>query len=81
MDPLSERAFGAQSMGEWRLVPTSGNRLPTAASYLKRPGDTVFRTYKFDVLRVQNGFIAEITTFDERLFPKFGLPATVDLRS
>jgi hypothetical protein len=62
MDPLSERAFGAQSMGEWRLVPTSGNRLPTAASYLKRPGDTVFRTYKFDDLRVQNGFIAEITT-------------------
>jgi hypothetical protein len=30
---------------------------------------------------VQNGFIAEITTFDERLFPKFGLPATLDLRS
>ena len=74
MDPLLERAFGAQSMGEWRLVPTSGNRLPTAASYLKRPGDTVFRAYKFDVPRVQNGLIAEITTFDERLFPQLGLP-------
>jgi hypothetical protein len=53
MDPLLERAFGAQSMGEWRLVPTSGNRLPTAASYLKRPGDTVFRAYKFDPARAK----------------------------
>jgi hypothetical protein len=67
--------------GEWRLVSTSANRLRNAASYLKRPGDTVFRAYKFDVLRVQNGLIAEITTFDERLFPQLGLPATLDLRS
>jgi RNA polymerase sigma-70 factor (ECF subfamily) len=58
-------------------VPTSANRMPTAASYLRRPGDTVFRAFKFDVLRVQDGKIVEITTFGSGLFPAFGLPQTL----
>jgi RNA polymerase sigma-70 factor (TIGR02960 family) len=60
-------------MGEWRLVATSANRQPAAASYLRAPGDTVFRAFKLDVLRIQDGLIAEITTFDARLFGAFGL--------
>jgi hypothetical protein len=48
--------------------------MPTAASYLRRPGDSVFRAFKFDVLRIENGLIAEITTFGSKLFPVFGLP-------
>jgi RNA polymerase sigma-70 factor (TIGR02960 family) len=75
--PLMERAWGGEGMGEWRLVPTSANRLPTAASYLRAHGDTVFRAFKFDVLRIRDGLIAEITTFDARLFPAFGLPETL----
>ena len=75
--PLMERAWGGEGMGEWRLVPTSANRLPTAASYLRAHGDTVFRAFKFDVLRIRDGLIAEITTFDARLFPAFGLPRTL----
>ena len=51
--------------------------MPTAASYLRRPGDTEFRAFKFDVLRIQGGRIAEITTFGAGLFPAFGLPATL----
>ena len=43
--------------------------MPTAASYLRRPGDTVFRAFKFDVLRVEDGEIVEITTFGSGLFP------------
>jgi RNA polymerase sigma-70 factor (ECF subfamily) len=74
--PLLERAF-ADSMGAWRLVPTRANRMPTAASYLRRPGDTEFRAFKFDVLRVQDGKIAEVTTFGEALFGAFGLPQTL----
>jgi RNA polymerase sigma-70 factor (ECF subfamily) len=77
MTPLLERAFGAESPGEWRLVPTRANRMPTAASYLKAHGDTEFRAFKFDVLRVVDGLIAEITTFDASLFPAFGLPAVL----
>ena len=72
--PLMERAFGPERDGDWRLVPTMANRMPTAASYLCRSGDTIFRAFKIDVLRVEDGKIAEITTFGRVLFPAFGLP-------
>ena len=51
--------------------------MPTAASYLRAPGDTIYRPFKFDVLRVVDGRIAEITTFGPELFPQFGLPPTL----
>jgi RNA polymerase sigma-70 factor (ECF subfamily) len=75
--PLLERAFGEERDGDWRLVPTMANRMPTAASYLRRPGDSEFRAFKFDVLRVEDGVIAEITTFGAGLFPAFDLPPTL----
>jgi RNA polymerase sigma-70 factor (TIGR02960 family) len=72
--PLLTRAL---SDGEWRLLPTMANRMPTAASYLRQPGDTVYRAFKFDVLNIRDGQIAEITTFGSSLFPQFGLPPTL----
>jgi RNA polymerase sigma-70 factor (TIGR02960 family) len=70
--------FGlAESMGDWRLVPTRAYRMPAAASYLRRPGDDTFRAFKFDILRCSADGIAEITTFDSHLFGAFGLPATL----
>jgi RNA polymerase sigma-70 factor (ECF subfamily) len=48
--------------------------MPAAASYLRRPGDTAFRAFKFDLLRVEGGRVAEATTFGATLFPVFGLP-------
>jgi len=75
--PLLERAFGENRDGDWRLLPTRANRMPTAASYLRRPGDSAFRAFKFDVLRIDDGVIAEITTFGAALFPVFGLPPTL----
>jgi RNA polymerase sigma-70 factor (ECF subfamily) len=74
--PLLERAFGPERDGDWQLVPTMANRMPTAASYLRRPGDTEFRAFKLDVLRIEGGAIAEITTFGPELFPAFGLAPT-----
>jgi len=74
---LLERTFGEDRDGDWRLVPTSANRMPTAASYLRRPGDTTFRAFKFDVLQVRDGKVAEVTTFGPGLFEIFGLPATL----
>jgi RNA polymerase sigma-70 factor (TIGR02960 family) len=65
---------GLREHGEWRLVQTAANRMPAAASYLRAPGDTDFRAFKVDVLRVAGGKIAEITTFDATLFEAFGLP-------
>jgi RNA polymerase sigma-70 factor (ECF subfamily) len=72
--PFLERAFGENLDGDWRLVPTRANRVPTAASYLRPWGVTEFRAFKFDVIRVVDGAIAEITTFGPELFPAFGLP-------
>jgi RNA polymerase sigma-70 factor (ECF subfamily) len=74
---LLESAFGENRDGDWRLVPTQANRMPTSASYLRRPGDSEFRAFKFDVLRIEDGAIAEITTFGAGLFPAFGLPPTL----
>jgi RNA polymerase sigma-70 factor (TIGR02960 family) len=74
---LLERAFGPDREGDWRLLATSANRMPAAASYLRRPGDTVFRAFKLDVLRVEDDAIAEITTFGPALFDALGLPETL----
>ena len=35
------------------------------------------RAFKFDVLRIVRGRIAEITTFGPQLFPAFNLPPTL----
>jgi RNA polymerase sigma-70 factor (TIGR02960 family) len=75
--PLLDRAFGPEREGDWRLLPTSANRMPAAASYLRRPGDSAYRPFKLDVLRPRGNEIAEITTFGYALFPEFGLPAAV----
>jgi RNA polymerase sigma-70 factor (ECF subfamily) len=70
-------AFGVESEGDWRLLPTAVNRLPAAGSYLRRHGETEFRAFKLDVLRIVDGGIAEITTFGYSLFPALGLPPTL----
>jgi RNA polymerase sigma-70 factor (TIGR02960 family) len=77
LDVIEPLLDGALREGEWRLFPTWANRMPTAASYLRKPGDTEFRAFKLDVLRIEGGRIAEITTFGPELFPSFGLPLTV----
>jgi RNA polymerase sigma-70 factor (TIGR02960 family) len=71
---LVEQGTGPWGPGDWRLVPTRANRQPAAASYLREWGGTEHRAFKLDVLRVQDGLIAEITTFGPSLFPAFGLP-------
>jgi RNA polymerase sigma-70 factor (ECF subfamily) len=72
MRPLFERAFNS-GMGEWKLVEARLNRMPAAASYLREPGSDVFRAFKFDVLRMQDGKVREATTFGPELFDACGL--------
>jgi RNA polymerase sigma-70 factor (ECF subfamily) len=67
-------AFGGAAARDFRLVPTRANRHPAAANYVRGPGDTRFRAVSVDVLRFENGQLAEITTFDTSLFHLFGLP-------
>jgi RNA polymerase sigma-70 factor (ECF subfamily) len=75
---LIERAFGTDRDGDWKLLPTRANRLPAAAAYLRRPGDSLYRAFKLDVIRVEDGAIAEITTFGWSRFTAFDLPEALD---
>lgn len=64
-------------MGAWRLVPTAANRQPAAASYLRPHDSEVWTAFKIDVFRIEEGRVAEITTFGRGLFERFGLPVTL----
>ena len=75
--PLFDRAFGSRRLGAWRILPLRCNRQPAAAGYLRRPGDSAYRAFKLDVMRVEGDRIAEFTTFDASLFATFGLPAVL----
>jgi RNA polymerase sigma-70 factor (TIGR02960 family) len=75
--PLIERAHSGVD-GDWRLAPTAANRHPAAASYLRAPGNRDFRAFKLDVLRVERGRIAELTTFGADRFEAFGLSELLD---
>ncbi len=70
---MAETAFGADSPGEFKLLPTRANGCPAAANYVRAPGDTVFRALSLDVLRLEDGRLVEITTFEDHLFAAFGL--------
>jgi RNA polymerase sigma-70 factor, ECF subfamily len=77
---FAENAFGPGSpmyQGEWRGTLTRANRQPAVAGYLRLPGESVYRAQVLDVLRVENGTIAEITAFEPHLFGAFGLPTTL----
>jgi RNA polymerase sigma-70 factor (ECF subfamily) len=69
--------FGSSSFGNIRCLPTRANMQPAAANYLRRPGDSEYRAMALDVLRIEDGAVAEVTTFAPELFPAFGLPQTL----
>jgi RNA polymerase sigma-70 factor, ECF subfamily len=70
-----EGGFGSASFGQLRCVLTSANRQPAVACYLRRPGDSEYRPLAIDVLRVEDGKVAEITAFPlEPVLDALGLP-------
>jgi RNA polymerase sigma-70 factor (ECF subfamily) len=70
---------GPSGLGELLLVPVWLNRQPAAANYVRRPGDSEFRALAVDVLRVEDGTITDVLSFEHTAaFPVFdllGLPA------
>jgi len=68
------KAYDRSIFGDWKLLPTAANRMPAAASYVRRAGSDRFVPFKLDVFRTGSGLIAEITTFDAALIDRFGLP-------
>ncbi|MFC7307897.1 RNA polymerase subunit sigma-70 [Streptomyces monticola] len=68
---------GDGAWGEWRTVPVTVNRMPAVVNYVRKPGATAFTPVNIDVLRIEAGLIAEITTFAPEILPALGLPATL----
>ncbi|GAA2856719.1 RNA polymerase subunit sigma-70 [Nonomuraea rubra] len=66
--------IGPEAWGEWKALATSANRQPAVANYVRRPGEARYTAVNLDVLRVEDGLIAEITTFGAELHAAFGLP-------
>jgi RNA polymerase sigma-70 factor (ECF subfamily) len=63
------------SFGHIRTVGTGANGQPAAAHYLRAPGQAEHRPLAIDVLRVDDGGVAEISSFVfPGLFAAFGLP-------
>ena len=63
------------AFGRLRAVLTGANLQPAAAHYLQRPGASGYEPLALDVLRIEDGRVAEIGSFvSPELFPAFGLP-------
>lgn len=66
--------FGPDAPGDFRLLPTAANRQPAVAAYLRARGDSVYRLSGINVLRVESGRIADITSFGASLCLGFDIP-------
>ncbi|MQA74221.1 MAG: sigma-70 family RNA polymerase sigma factor [Solirubrobacterales bacterium] len=61
--------------GRLRTLVAAANSQPATAHYLRRPGESEYRPLALDVLRIEAGRVAEITSFVfPALFGAFGLP-------
>ena len=60
-----------------RCVTTRANGLPAVAAYVRRAGDPAWSALAMDVLRIEEGAIAEILTFGPDVFGAFELPPTL----
>jgi RNA polymerase sigma-70 factor, ECF subfamily len=79
VDAWVQGGFGDDAWGRLRCVLTSANQQPAVACYVKRAGDTEYRPLAVDVLRIEDGAVAEITAFslDETLLRALDLPPTL----
>jgi hypothetical protein len=66
--------FGTEPFGSMRCLITRANRQPAVACYIRRPGDDAYAPLAIDVLRIADGAVADIVTFDGSLSGWFGLP-------
>jgi RNA polymerase sigma-70 factor, ECF subfamily len=69
--------FDQQGFGRMTCIVTRANMQPGVACYRQIPGESDFKPLALDVIRIEDGMIAEITTFPPELFPAFGLPETL----
>jgi RNA polymerase sigma-70 factor (ECF subfamily) len=63
VDAWASGGFGDPAWGELRCVEVRVNRQPAVACYRRRPGAAELRPLALDVLRIENGRIAEVVAF------------------
>ena len=69
--------FGSEAFGSMRCLVTRANRQPAVACYVRSPGEDAHTPLAIDVLRIQDGAVADIVTFGPDVFPRFGLPGSI----
>jgi RNA polymerase sigma-70 factor (ECF subfamily) len=69
--------FPMERLGDIRMVATTANRQPAAATYLRPHGKPAYQLTGLAVLRVEGEEIAEIVTFSPALVSAFRLPPTL----
>lgn len=74
VDAWKAGGFGSPDFGEFRCVVTRANMQPAVACYVRRPGESEHRPLALDVLRIEEGLVAEIITFPPAVFGAFQLP-------
>jgi RNA polymerase sigma-70 factor (ECF subfamily) len=65
---------GPGAWGDWRVLSTAANRQPALAAYLRRPGEEAFSGSWISLFAFRDGLVSEITTYDPKFLPAFGLP-------
>jgi hypothetical protein len=70
-----EGGLGSEEFGDLRCLATRANGQPAVANYLRRPGESGYGLFAVDVLRIEDGEIAEIVTFFGEVLSWFGLPS------
>jgi RNA polymerase sigma-70 factor (ECF subfamily) len=73
----SQKGFEPE-FGRLRSIVAGANMQPAVAHYLQPPAESEYTPLALDVLRIEGGRVAEITSFVlPELFPAFGLPPTL----
>jgi RNA polymerase sigma-70 factor, ECF subfamily len=69
-----EGGFGNEDNRDFRCLITRANMQPAVACYRRRRGDSDHHALGIDVLRIEDGAVAEIIAFHATVFPAFDLP-------
>jgi RNA polymerase sigma-70 factor, ECF subfamily len=76
---IAATILGGEARGRWRLQPVRSNGQPGFAWYRRDESSGQYEAYAIQVLTIQDGLLADITTFGfPNLFPFFGLAIKLD---
>jgi RNA polymerase sigma-70 factor (ECF subfamily) len=78
VDSWVEGGFGDEMWGVLKCVHVKANKQPAVAFYVRRPGESDYLPLALDVLRIEDGALAEVIAFPlEPLLEALDLPPTL----